>query len=243
MTNLRAVGILSMATLCLLSAGPSRADIVTYSASGVITQADNTAGLLPTALSAAVVGDTLSLNFSVNTSVAGILNGTGDVSYAASLVSADASVGSGTVGLGVDNNEIEILHNALVGGSYSTGYLLSSSGATPGNFTGTAAGLVLITTASGSKPLDIYTSTSLSNAPLAASQANAQHGIFLAFSTFLDGIYQSASSLFVGSDVKISQTSVTPVAAPEIDPASAASALSLFFGSVLVLRGRRKVNV
>jgi hypothetical protein len=55
----------------------------------------------------------------------------------------------------------------------------------------------------------------------------------------------SLGALMLGS-VTLAQTAfainVTPVAAPEISPASAMAAITLLVGSIVVLRGRRRAE-
>jgi hypothetical protein len=62
----------------------------------------------------------------------------------------------------------------------------------------------------------------------------------IVFTSYVDGVSQSVSDVFVSSNVSIAQ--VTPVAAPEMDSASAASALTLLLGGLAVLSGRRKIS-
>jgi hypothetical protein len=47
----------------------------------------------------------------------------------------------------------------------------------------------------------------------------------------------------VGTLTPVLTTTIPPIAAPEIDPASAASGLTLLLGSLLVLRGRRPLTL
>jgi hypothetical protein len=144
----RIAGLLSLATLCLLSAAPGRAALVTFQASGVIDQADNTS-LFTGALSTAAVGQTLSLDFTVDTQTPGISFGPGSAGYLSSLVSADASIGSGKFGLSVDSNAIGIVSNSFDGANYNTAYSLNGTGNVPATFTGTATEFDLFTVASG----------------------------------------------------------------------------------------------
>jgi hypothetical protein len=239
MNHQRVVGLLSLATICLLSSAPGRAALVTYQAMGTIDQADNTT-IFPGALSSAGVGNTLSVDFTVDTNSVGSVNSPGDVSYLLSVVSENASIGSGKVGLGVDFSSIDVSNNALVGGIYTTGYQLTSIGSAPANFTGVTANFELLTGAASTLPLSIYKDASLTNAPLQPSFANLIDGMGLVFTSYVDGVSQSVSDVFVSSNVSIAQ--VTPVTAPEMDTASAASALTLLLGGLAVLSGRRKIS-
>jgi hypothetical protein len=238
MISKRGVGILSAAILGALSAAPSQADFVTYEASGTITQADNYWGLLPGALSTAAVGSTVTVDFTVDTNAPGSSYAPGANLFQPALVSVNASIGSGSAGIGVDSNYVAVANNTLGGdGNYYTEWLLNTSSNTAG-LTGTASGFQLITAAGSSTPLSLYNDASLSNAPLQAGDANAGDEFVLQFATFSDGIYQSQSDLVVGDDVSISR-----VQAPEIDASSAASALTLLLGSLAVLCGRRGVKL
>jgi hypothetical protein len=239
MNHQRVVGLLSLATICLLSSAPGRAALVTYQAMGTIDQADNTA-IFPGALSSAGVGNTLSVDFTVDTNSMGSENSPGDVSYLLSVVSANASIGSGKVGLGVDFSSIDVSHNTLLGGAYLTGYQLTSIGSAPANFTGVTSSFELLTSAASSLPQPIYNDASLANSPLQPSFANLTDGMGIVFTSYVDGVSQSVSDVFVSSNVSIAQ--VTPLAAPEMDSASAASALTLLLGGLAVLSGRRKIG-
>lgn len=234
MITQRAIGTVSAALTVLLAAQPGHAAVVTYQASGIIDQADGTAQL-PGPLSSASLGQTLSVDFTVDTKTPGISGGPGIETYLLPLVSATASVGSGTVALGTGNSEIDIAHNYFDGSNYNTAYALTSSSVIPANFTGYSTTLELLTGASDAQPLNIYKNTSLSNAPIKASQANAVDELLVITSSYVDGNYQSTSDLEVDSNVSISR-----VAAPEIDASSAASALTLLMGSLAVLCGRRR---
>jgi hypothetical protein len=239
MNHQRPVGLLSLATICLLSSAPGRAALVTYQATGTIDQADNSAQL-PGALETAAVGQSLSVNFTIDTNSVGAPNGPGDVSYLLPVVSANASVGSGKVGLGVDFSTIEIASDSLVGGTYSTNYQLLSIGSFSGNFTGVTSSFALATGASGTLPLSIYKDTSLNNAPLQSSFANLIDGMGLVFTSYVNGVSQSVSDVFVSSNLSITQ--VNAIAAPEMDSASAVGSLTLFLGSLAVMSGRRKTS-
>jgi hypothetical protein len=237
MNHRRAGGLFSLAAIALLSSAPGRAALVTYQATGTISQADN-AGQFPSALSAASVGQSLSVDFTIDTNSPGALNAPGDESYLLPVVSENASVGSAKVGLGVDFSDIEIARNSSVGGAYLTSYQLLSGGSPSANFTGVTSSFALYTGASSALPQSIYQDTSLTNAPLQPSTANALDGMAVVFTSYVDGISQSVSDLFVTSNVSIAK--IKPVAAPEMDAASAAVALTLLFGCVAVMSGRRQ---
>jgi hypothetical protein len=236
MNTRRLVGTLSMAIIGSLTGAASQAAMVTYEATGTINQANN-AAQSPAAFTSAAAGGTLTVDFTIDTSAAGSVNGPGDTSFLSPIVSENASVGAGIYGLGLDLNQVEIFNNSLSGGIHKSGYQLISSGNVPGNFTGTASTFELFTTATSSNPMSFYKDTSLSNAPLNPSQANNTDAMLLLFSSYVNGVFQSASDVLVGGNVSISQ--VSSVQAPEIDPASATSGLTLLMGGLLVLRGRR----
>jgi hypothetical protein len=145
------------------------------------------------------------------------------------------------VGLGVDFSTVEISSDTLVAGTYSTNYQLLSIGNAPANFTGVASSFGLFTGASGTLPLSIYKDTSLNNAPLQPSAANLIDGLGLVFTSYVDGVSQSVSDVFVSSNMSIAQ--VNTVAAPEMDSASAVGSLTLLLGSLAVMSGRRKEAV
>lgn len=235
MVSKRGIGILSAALLTALPAAPGHAAYVTYAASGIITQADG--GQLPGILSSAAIGEKLTVDFTVDTSAPGSPYAPGANLFPSAVVAADASIGFGTIGLGVDTNEIVVAHNSESGGVFTTGWLLDSSGNTAG-LTGTTSEFLLLTSADSSTPLNIYKNASLSNAPLQPGKANSADELVLQFTTYTDGVYQSQSELVVGDVVSISR-----VKAPEIDPASATSALTLLLGSLAVLCGRRGIKV
>lgn len=234
MNTRRAAGVLSIAALCLLSAAPGRAALVTYHVSGKIAKADNTSQL-PSVLSTAAVGDSLSVYFTVNTNTPGTSFTPRTESFFSPLVSAQASIGSGSFGLGIDNNQIGIASDLLAGGAYLTQYYVTSHSNLPVNFTGRTSEFALLTAAFGTAPLNLYGDTSLSNAPLQASKANLVDTFLISTSSYIRGIFQSTSDLIVTSNVAVSSRTQ----APEIDPASATSALTLLLGSLAVLRGRR----
>jgi hypothetical protein len=238
MNTQRTVGIASAAMVCLLSSAPGRAALVTYQATGTISEADNTAQL-PSAFSSAAVGQTLSVDFTVDTNTLGVVNAPGDNLYANSIVSVKASIGSNAVGIGNDINQVEVSNNFLTGGSYLTQYAAISASNPSATFTGNASDFELTTAATGSQPLPIYNDALLSNAPISASQATAGDGIVLAFASYVNGVFESLSDIFVSSDVSIKQVGGGTVTAPEIDPTSAISALTLLLGGLAVLRGRR----
>ncbi len=235
MNTTRIFGALALA-VAALSVTTAQAAMITYDATGIISQADNTA-LLPAGFETAAAGGVLSLDFTVDTQAPGAFNGPGDRSYLSPLTVASATMGSGVVGLSTDLNFIEILHNSLTGGVYQTGYQLLSQSNVSANFTGTASAFALLTVASTDKPNSFYKNESLNNAPLGPTQANPIDGLALIFTSYLNGVAQSTSDIFVDGNVAISRVS-GPMSAPEMDPASAGSALTLLFGGLLVLRGR-----
>jgi hypothetical protein len=230
--------MLPLALLALSAAAPGRAAMVTYEASGVISEADN-AAQLPSVLSAAAVGGELTVDFTVDTRAAGVLNGPGDMSYAYPVVSQRASIGSGFIGLGVDTSQIEIIRNVPSSGLYFSGYEVLTLPNVASDFTGTASAFALVTESSSATSRSTYKNTSLNNAPLQPSKANFLDGMLLEFTSYLDGVAQSTSDILVDANVAISKVDGGHIAAPEIDPASMASALTLLIGGLVVLTSRR----
>lgn len=241
-TAIRTIGRLITAILALSAAAAGQAAMVTYEATGQISQADN-AAQLPTALTAAGVGGQLTVDFTVDTNAVGTLNAPGDESYGSAVLSQSASIGAGVVTLGANNilNEIEIFNNSLAGGVYTSGYQLTSVGVAPANFTGTVSSLILGTDAGSTNPQSIYNDTSLSNAPLPSSAANALDSVVLEFSSYQNGVFQSSSDIFVGNGVTISNVGGGgPLSAPELDASSTAGALTLLIGCLIVITERRR---
>lgn len=233
------VGLLFAAGLGLAAAAVTQADTVTYQASGLISQADNTAQL-PAALSAAAIGGALTLNFSIDTNAPGTLNGPGDEVYTSAVLAQSATIGSGSVNLAVGNalNSVEIFNNAPSGGAYTSGFQLLTVGSAPADFTGTVPSVLFTTESLSPSPQSLYSGTSLSNAPLSAPASNYLDSIVLLFDSFVNGIFQSSSDIVVGQDVSVSKVGGS-LSAPELDPASAGSVLTLLFGSLIVIAGRR----
>jgi hypothetical protein len=238
----RVLAALPVALLALAATAPARAALVTYQASGLISEADN-AAQLPSVLSSAAVGGELTVDFTVDTKAAGVSNGPGDMSYAYPLLSQHASIGAGSFGLGVDISQIEITHNALSGGLYGSGYELLSFANVPTDFTGIASSFALVTQSSSVGKQSLYKDTSLTNAPLQASKANFLDGMLLEFTSYIDGVAQSTSDVFVNANVAISKVDAGHITAPEIDPASMTSALTLLIGGLVVLTSRRSLKV
>jgi hypothetical protein len=236
MNTQRVVGILSAAIILLLSAAPGQAQFVTYQVSGTISEADNTA-LMPSALSSALAGGTLVVDFTVNTSSPGMVNfGPGDNLYSANpIVAVSASVGSGFAAIGNDISQVEISADYLANSLYQTQFNAFSTSNTPD--TGIASGFGLITATSAPQPQSIYPNASLSNAPLSASLATDSDQLVLGFVGYSEGEAESFGDISVFADVAVQQ--VGTVSAPEIDPTSAVSALTLLLGSLAVLRGRK----
>jgi len=228
----RVVTILSAAGILLLSATPGQAQFVTYQASGIITEAD-LGTPLPSALASAALGQTLFVDFTINTATSGAVNGgPGDNFYTNPIVSVSASIGSGFTPIGNDFSGVEVSADYLAAGNYL--YQTQHSGFSQGtDGTGLTSGLSWVTQASGPQPLSIYPDASLSNAPLPAALATDYDYLNLFFSNS-----QGSGTLDIGSDISIQQVSGT-VSAPEIDPTSAVSALTLLLGSLAVLRGRK----
>ena len=155
---------------------------------------------------------------------------------------ADASIGSGTVGLGVDSNSISVVDNLLTGGVYFSGYgLTSKSSNLPVGFTGVTSEFDLVTLAADYSPLKLYKNTSCRTLPCSLRRRTQRISWSCGFSSWQDGVLQSSSDLIVENDVSIKR--IGRITAPRIDTASAASSLTLLLGSLAVLCGRRAIKV
>jgi hypothetical protein len=227
----RASRILPLVGACVLAAMSAQASIVNYSATGVIDGVDDLSSLLPHSLLSAAVGKSLVFNFGVDTSTPG--SGTsGDTTYLSALRSESYKFNGKTSSLDFGVNAIEILNNS--GGN--TGYLMESGDPVGANFTGTAEAVIFLTLAYSGATLNLYPNTALSNAPLSSVNADAADGMILSFTQYVDGVAGSSSSVQIGS-MSIKQVSV---AAPEMDPTSAASGMTLLVGGLLVVFGRSR---
>src|SRR5258708_4520040 len=97
------MGMITAAVASVLAASVSRADIVTYSATGLITQADSVASL-----PGANAGDSISFLFSVDTSTPGVDQGPGQSLYQSAIISASAVVGQYTTPVESFGNTVQI---------------------------------------------------------------------------------------------------------------------------------------
>jgi hypothetical protein len=229
------MGMITAAVASVLAASVSRADIVTYSATGLITQADSVASL-----PGANVGDSISFLFSVDTFTPGFDLGPGQSFYQSAIVSASAVVGQYTAPVQTFGNTVLIAADVPDGGNYGNSWLALSSPYIDSNFTGNSSGFQLLTAESGANPLNIFPDSSLSNAPLQSGDANFIDQLDLQFDSIVNGVVESSSNIVVGGDISIKQVTGT-VSAPEIDSSSAAGALTLFAGIIAILRNRRTV--
>jgi hypothetical protein len=233
------IGFIAAAIASVLASGVSRADLVTYSATGAITQTDN-AGQLPGFLSGANVGDQISLLFTVDTGTPGIGAGPGENIYQSALISAAASFGSNSTALGIYGNQIIIAADSFDGSSYSNAWLATTDPNPDigGSFTGDDSQFNLFTGNSDVAPQHLYADASLSNAPLTAGHANAIDELAFSFQSFVNGVAESSSDIVVGSDISIRQVSQT-FSAPEIDASSTAAAFTLLMGALAIVNSRR----
>jgi hypothetical protein len=224
--------IFPLAGACLLAAMTAQASIIDYSATGVIQQVDN-ASTLPGVLNSAVVGQSFTFNFSVDTATPG--SGVfGDSTYFSALLSASYELDGNSSPFSFGSNAVEVLNNS--GGV--TGYVVSAGDPVDADFSGTAGAVSILTLAYSGVPLNLYSDTSLSNAPLSSGNSNLQDNVTLSFTEYLHGVAESISDIFVGP-TSIKQSG-GPLLAPEIDPNSAVAGLTLLIGSLLVLGGRRR---
>lgn len=229
------MGMITAAVASVLAASVSRADIVTYSATGLITQADSVASL-----PGASAGDSISFLFSVDTSTPGFDLGPGQSFYQSAIISASAAVGQYTTPVQSFGNTVTIAADASDGVSYSNTWWALSSPTFDSNFTGTSSEFQLLTAESGVNPLNVYHDSSLSNGPLQSGDANIFDQLDIEFDSVVNGVVQSTSNILVGGDISIKQVTGT-VSAPEIDSSSAAGALTLLAGIIAILRNRRTV--
>jgi hypothetical protein len=128
-------------------------------------------------------------------------------------------------------------------GLYFSGYEVLTIPNVASDFTGNASSFALITESSSATATSPYKNTSLNNAPLQASKANFLDGMLLEFTSYIDGVAQSTSDVFVDANVAISKVDAGHITAPEIDPASMASALTLLLGGLAVLTSRRSPKI
>jgi hypothetical protein len=226
-----AARILPLAGACVLAAMTAQANIVNYSATGVVEHVDNSSSLLPHLLSGAAAGKSFVFNFGVDTSTPGS-GAVGNTSYFSAVHSESYKFGGKSSSLSFGTNAIEILNND--GGV--TGYVIGSGDTVDADFTGTAEALSFVTLAYSGVTLSLYSNTALTNAPLSPGQSNLQDNLMLSFTKYVDGVAGPSSSVLIGP-MSIKQVSVS---APEIDGTSAASAVTLLMGGLLVLSARRR---
>ena len=227
------MGMIAAAVACALVAGVSRADIVTYDATGVITQADSVASL-----PGASVGDSISFLFSVDTSAPGLALGPGQSFYQSAILSASAEVNGHSTAVDTFGSTVFISADVSDGVNFGNSWLAQSNPNNYSGFTGNSSGFQLITAESGSNPLNLYLDSSLSNGPLQSGVANVVDELDLQFDSVVNGVVQSSSTISVGGDISIHQ--VGPLSAPEIDTSSAVGSLTVLAGFITILRSRRK---
>jgi hypothetical protein len=237
--NTKRVGMIATAVAAALAAQVSHADLVTYSASGTISETDNTAQL-PSVFSNALVGDQFSVLFTVDTNSAGSIVGPGQSIFQPAIVSASANLGSASSGLGLYASQVAVTADSFDGSSYTNEYLLTTDiGPAPSSsFTGVDSSLALVTLSNTAAPLGVYQDSSLNNAPLSSGNANLLDLLSVQFASFVNGVQQTSSDIVVGADISIKQVSDV-TSAPEIDPSTGLSALTLLLGSVAIMRRRR----
>lgn len=237
--NTKRVGMIATAVAAALVSQMSYADLVTYSASGTISQTDN-AGQLPSSFSGAAVGDSFTVFFTVDTNSPGGIIGPGMSMYQPAIVSATANFGASNSNLGLYGSQVSVAADSFDGSSYTNGYLLTTDldpSLAGSSFSGLDSSFDLATLANTAAPLGAYSDTSLNNAPLDAGSANLLDVLQVQFASFVNGVQQTSSDIVVGGDISIKQVSGT-VSAPEIDPSTTLSALTLLFGAVAIMRGR-----
>ena len=237
--NTKRVGMIAIAVAAALAAQVSRADLVTYSASGTISQTDNVSQL-PSAFTGAVVGDQFSVLFTVDTNSPGGVVAPGQSIYQPAIVSASASLGAANSDLGLYGSQILVAADSFDGSTYTNGYLLSTefNSNLGSSFSGFDSSFDLATLADTAAPLGAYGDSSLNNAPLSAVNANVLDFLSVQFESFTNGAQQTSSDIVVGSDISIKQVSGA-VSAPEMDPPTTLSALTLLLGAVAIMRQRR----
>ena len=96
MTRNRASRILPFAGACVLAAMTAQANVVDYSATGVIETVDNSSALLPHSLLGAAVGKSFTFNFAVDTATPGSSVALGDETYLSAVQSASYKFGGTT---------------------------------------------------------------------------------------------------------------------------------------------------
>jgi hypothetical protein len=230
MTLNRASRILPFAGACVLAAMTAQANIIDYSATGVIENVDNSSALLPHSLLGAAAGKSFTFNFAVDTATPGS-GPLGDESYLSAVQSASYKFGGKTSAFGVGTNAIEIVNN--VGGV--TGYVMGGGDTVDADFTGVAGAVSFVTLAYSG--VTLYLDTALSNAPLSAGHADLEDALTLSFTQYVGGTATQSSSQVTIGPMSIKQVTVS---APEIDPTSAASGVTLLMGGLLVLLSRRR---
>lgn len=224
--------IIALAAASLLAATAAQADIIDYSATGVIEQVDNSF-MPPGGLFSALIGQSFTFDFSIDTSTPGS-GSPGDATYFSAVQSSGYQVGGYSSPFGMSINAVEILNNS---GGF-TGYIMSGGDPVSGDFTGTAGAVSFVTLAYSEAPLSLYSDTTLFNAPLSAEHANIEDDLAVSYTAYVNGAAQSVADVLVGP-LSIKRSGDT-LSAPEIDPASAAGGLTLFLGMMLVLGTRRK---
>ncbi len=239
--NTKRVGMIATAVAAAFAAQVSHADLITYSASGTISQTDN-AAQLPGMFSGATVGEQFSVLFTVDTNSPGGIIAPGQSAYQPAIVSATATLGSSNSDLGLYASQVLVAADSFDGSSYTNGYLASTdiNSAPPSSFSGVDSSFDLATLADTAAPLGAYSDSSLNNAPLSAADANVLDLLSVQFASFVNGVEQTSSDIVVGGDVSIKQVSGA-MSAPEIDSSTGLSALTLLLGSVAILNRRRSV--
>jgi hypothetical protein len=231
MTRNRASRILPFAGACVLAAMTAQANVVDYSATGVIETVDNSSALLPHSLLGAAVGKSFTFNFAVDTATPGSSVALGDETYLSAVQSASYKFGGTTSAFDISSNAVDIAND--FGGL--TGYVMAGGDTVGADFTGIAGAVSFVTLAYSG--VTLYLDTALSNAPLSAGHADFEDALTLSFTQYVGGAATSNSSQLTIGPMSIKQVSVS---APEIDGTSAASGLTLLMGGLLVLLGRRR---
>jgi hypothetical protein len=225
--------MISLAVASVLAAGVSRADLITYDATGVISEIDGVSPL------SGNVGDSLSVVFTVDTAAPVYSTGQGTTIFNSPIVTASASLNANTLAIGTFANQVVTQGDYFDGANYNSGWQAYSN-FDPNANTGNLSAFTLITASAGTAPQNLYQDDpnegpSLANAPLPAGAANVADLLVLQFESFSQGAVATTGDILIGGNV-----SIQALAAPEIDSTSLAGGLTLLAGLMAVLRGRRR---
>src|SRR5271156_6819887 len=91
--------------MCVFSAVPALSKDVTYQETGVVTDISDPSGL-PAPFSSAAIGQTLTVDFTVNTKDSGVVNAPGNEGYQGAVVFVSATLGSGVSAIEAGSNAL-----------------------------------------------------------------------------------------------------------------------------------------